>query len=110
MGTGLFMRIFSIRHETTYRYRRPVAFGEHRLMLRPRDEADQTVLSASVETWPPAELSMGEDRFGNGVALARFAEAAAELRVVSKVRIGLRPSHFGENVESPPPDMERSGR
>jgi transglutaminase-like putative cysteine protease len=104
------MPIFSIRHETRYRYRRPVAFGEHRMMLRPRDDADQTVLSASVETWPPAELSMGEDRFGNGVAVARFAEAATELRVVSKVRIGHRPSTFHETRESPALDVEQVGR
>jgi Bacterial transglutaminase-like N-terminal region len=30
-------RHLTIRHVTTYRYRQPVAFGEHRMMLRPRD-------------------------------------------------------------------------
>jgi Bacterial transglutaminase-like N-terminal region len=29
------MPTLTIRHVTTYRYRRPVAFGEHRMMLRP---------------------------------------------------------------------------
>ena len=34
------MRILTVRHATTYRYARPVAFGQHRLMLRPRDSHD----------------------------------------------------------------------
>jgi len=35
------MPTLTIRHVTTYRYRRPVAFGEHRMMLRPRDSHDR---------------------------------------------------------------------
>jgi hypothetical protein len=31
------MRLLTVRHATTYRYARPVALGQHRLMLRPRD-------------------------------------------------------------------------
>ena len=41
-----------IRHVTTYRYRQPVAFGEHRMMLRPRDSHDQRVIEASLEISP----------------------------------------------------------
>ena len=41
------MPIFVIKHVTTYRYRQPVAFGEHRMMLRPRDDGDQIVLAGS---------------------------------------------------------------
>ena len=36
-GYGDIMPTLTIRHVTTYRYRQPVAFGEHRMMLRPRD-------------------------------------------------------------------------
>ena len=42
----------TIRHVTTYHYRRPVAFGEHRMMLRPRDSHDQRVIGASLEISP----------------------------------------------------------
>ena len=35
------MASLTIRHVTTYRYRQPVAFGEHRLMFRPRDTHGQ---------------------------------------------------------------------
>ena len=40
------MSTLTIRHLTTYRYRQPVAFGEHRMMLRPRDSAEQRVIES----------------------------------------------------------------
>ena len=48
----LIMPPLTIRHVTTYRYRQPVAFGEHRMMLRPRDSHDQRVIEASLEISP----------------------------------------------------------
>ena len=44
------MPIVSIRHLTTYRYRNPVAFGGHRMMLRPLASYDQRLLSADLTT------------------------------------------------------------
>ena len=41
------MPALTIRHVTTYRYRQPVAFGEHRMMLRPRNSHDQKVIGAN---------------------------------------------------------------
>jgi hypothetical protein len=38
----------TIHHKTVYRYARPVAFGEHRIMLRPRDGHDLRVLSGDL--------------------------------------------------------------
>ena len=38
--------ILNVRHLTTYRYKRPVEFGDHRMMMRPRDGHDQRLLSA----------------------------------------------------------------
>jgi len=29
------MTILTVRHITTYQYKQPVSFGEHRMMLRP---------------------------------------------------------------------------
>ena len=46
------MPSLTIRHVTTYRYRQPVAFGEHRMMLRPRDSHDQRVIEASLGISP----------------------------------------------------------
>ena len=39
------MPLLTIHHKTEYRYAHPVAFGEHRIMLRPRDGHDLRVLS-----------------------------------------------------------------
>ena len=51
------MTILSVRHVTAYRYRKPVAFGEHRMMLRPHESHDQHLLQAHVSIVPePARL------------------------------------------------------
>ena len=64
------MPSLTIRHVTTYRYRQPVAFGEHRMMLRPRDSHDQRVIEASLEISPePRSLHFVQDAFGNHVGI-----------------------------------------
>jgi len=89
------MPILNIRHVTTYRYHRPVAFGAHRMMLRPRDDDDQKVLESELEITPkPLRLKWSCDRFGNHVATARFDDRAAELRVVSSIRLDHAPAGF----------------
>jgi transglutaminase-like putative cysteine protease len=77
---GETMPILTIRHVTTYRYRQPVAFGEHRMMLRPRDSHDQRVIEASLEITPePKSLRFVQDAFGNHVGIARFSGRSKEL-------------------------------
>jgi transglutaminase-like putative cysteine protease len=89
------MPILTIRHLTTYRYRRPVAFGEHRMMLLPRDDGDQKVLRSELEITPePSELAWMQDSFGNHIAVARFAHRAAELRFESTIRVDHAPAGF----------------
>jgi transglutaminase-like putative cysteine protease len=76
----------SIHHVTTYRYRQPVAFGEHRMMLRPRESHDQRVMRATLEISPePKSLRFVQDAFGNHVAIARFSGRSEELRFESAV-------------------------
>ena len=82
------MPTLTIRHVTTYRYRRPVAFGEHRMMLRPRDSHDQRVIEASLEISPePRSLRFVQDAFGNHVGIARFSGRSKELCFESTVRL-----------------------
>ena len=89
------MPILSIRHVTTYRYHQPVAFGEHRMMLRPRDDDDQKVLQSELEITPaPRALAWARDGFGNHVATAQFADRATELRFVSSIRLDHAPAGF----------------
>src|ERR1044072_5219280 len=89
------MPILTIRHITAYRYRRPVAFGEHRMMLRPRDDDDQKVLDSGLRVTPaPTELVWTQDVFGNHVAIARFTHSASELRFESRISVDHAPAGF----------------
>jgi transglutaminase-like putative cysteine protease len=89
------MPILTIRHLTTYHYKQPVAFGEHRMMLRPRDDEDQKVLESQLEITPePSRLIWTQDIFGNHVATARFADRASELRFNSTIRVDQAPAGF----------------
>jgi transglutaminase-like putative cysteine protease len=91
------MPALTIRHVTTYRYRQPVAFGEHRMMLRPRDSQDQTVIDATLGITPePASLRFERDAFGNHVAVAEFAATASELSFESVVSLEHAPSNPAE--------------
>jgi transglutaminase-like putative cysteine protease len=89
------MPILTIRHLTTYRYRRPVAFGDHVMMLRPRDDGDQRVLDAAIEITPsPSRLSWTRDVFGNHLAVAAFADRAEELTFSSTISLEHAPTGF----------------
>ena len=81
------MAILNVRHTTIYRYSRPVRFGDHRLMLRPRDSHDLRLIQTSLKCSPPAALRWHYDVFGNSIAIASFAEPAAELRIESGLRL-----------------------
>ena len=92
---GTAMPILTIRHLTTYRYRRPVAFGEHVMMLRPRDDEDQRVLDAAIEITPsPSRLSWTRDAFGNHLAVAAFADRAEALTFSSTISVEHAPTGF----------------
>jgi transglutaminase-like putative cysteine protease len=72
--------ILKVRHATTYRYRQPVAFGVHRMMLRPIDAHDQRVFESRLDITPkPTSIQWTHDVFGNSVAHARFGGRADTL-------------------------------
>jgi transglutaminase-like putative cysteine protease len=74
------MPSFTIRHTTSYEYRRKIAFGEHRMMLRPREGHDQRILDWKLEISPtPESVRWINDVFGNTVGTARFAHKADAL-------------------------------
>src|SRR3954470_10334411 len=82
------MPLLTIRHKTEYRYACPVAFGEHRIMLRPRDGHDLRVLKSRLEITPePASLRYIHDVFGNSVAIATFDRRAATLTFNSSATV-----------------------
>jgi len=81
------MKTLTVRHATTYRYARPVSFGPHRLMLRPRDSHDLRLVSAELTLSPPGIVRWMHDVFGNSVALVDFQAPAATLKIASTLKI-----------------------
>jgi transglutaminase-like putative cysteine protease len=80
------MTILKVRHVTSYAYKRPVGFGEHRILFRPRDSHDQRLLDSSLAISPtPSEVFWIHDVFGNSVAVANFAEIADTLRIETNI-------------------------
>ena len=78
------MPVLTVRHVTTYRYKQPVAFGEHRMMLRPRDSHDQRLLDTKLaigvayagqetETLPVHERDHALDMVVTEKGVRRFA-------------------------------------
>jgi len=91
------MPVLTIRHITTYCYRQPVGFGEHRMMFRPRDAHDQRLIEAKLDITPrPASLRFAHDVFGNHVGIARFEGRAEELRFDSTIRLDHAPEPAAE--------------
>jgi transglutaminase-like putative cysteine protease len=79
------MTVLNVRHATVYRYSRPVALGDHRLMLRPRDSHDLRLIRTNLTFSPPASVRWMHDVFGNSVAIASFSEPSTELRIESSL-------------------------
>jgi transglutaminase-like putative cysteine protease len=87
------MPLLTIHHKTEYRYARPVAFGEHRIMLRPRDGHDLRVLESRLDIEPaPLRLRWIHDVFGNSVAIADFDERAQTLAFTSSATVDHHPA------------------
>jgi transglutaminase-like putative cysteine protease len=86
-------RLF-VRHTTTYRYARPVGFGEHRLMFRPRDSHDLRLISTALTIQPAAEVRWLHDVFSNSIAIASFEAQADRLVFESRITV----DHYGLDV------------
>lgn len=116
------MPLLTVRHVTTYRYKHPVGFGEHRMMFRPRDSHDQRLVSHDLAVTPsPAALHWTQDVFGNNLTLARFSGRSTTLRfestlVVDHANQPANPALLAEHARSIPfgydademPDLLRS--
>lgn len=85
------METLRIRHRTAYAYAEPVRFGEHRLMLRPRDSHDIRHVSSQLTLSPQANVRWYHDVFNNSIAVADFSKAADTLIIDSEVVV----VHYG---------------
>src|SRR5258708_38847223 len=86
------MPVVSIRHLTAYRYRNPVALGEHRMMLRPLESYDQRLISAGLSITPePQVLRNAHAVFGNCVGIPRFTRPTDRVSVEGRQGLGPAP-------------------
>lgn len=85
------MKRLTILHRTTYHYREPVRFGEHRLMFRPLDSHDIRLVDTGLLISPPARVRWMHDVFGNSVALATFEATSNVLELESRIVV----DHYG---------------
>jgi YD repeat-containing protein len=86
------MARLTILHETQYRYERPVRFGPHRLMLRPRDTHALRVVEAGLTVSPPGQSRWVYDAQGNSVCLFTPAGEATALSIVNRLVIERYPA------------------
>jgi transglutaminase-like putative cysteine protease len=97
------MPVVSIRHRTTYRYRNPVAFGEHRIMARPQEGPDQRLLAAELAVTPVAAARRHlVDVTGAFVEVTSFRGRADTLSFESYAEVDHRPiaPAFDEETET----------
>jgi transglutaminase-like putative cysteine protease len=94
------MKSLTVQHTTVYNYAQPVSFGDHRLMFRPRDSHTMRLLDTKLTITPPAQVRWLYDVFGNSIAIATFADQAAELRFDSEIRL----EHYGTSDNDFPLD------
>lgn len=91
------MPLLNLSHATTYSYSQPAKFGEHRLMVRPRESYDQRLLESALTIDPePSSLRWLHDVFGNSVAIASFDRRAERLRIESRARLIHYPSELDD--------------
>jgi transglutaminase-like putative cysteine protease len=82
------MRSLKVAHTTIYRYAKPVTFGDHRMMLRPRDSHDLRVTASRLTITPqPTAVRWLHDLFENSVAVASLPGSAQELRFESEIDV-----------------------
>jgi transglutaminase-like putative cysteine protease len=98
------MTVYSVRHITHYTYKRPVEFGQHRVLFRPRDSFDQRLLDATMVIVPqPAQVRWIHDVFGNCIALVDMAGPSDHLRFETNIRLDHTPEvpiHFEMDSEA----------
>jgi transglutaminase-like putative cysteine protease len=79
----------AIHHQTTYRYRTPLQFGPHRLMLRPRESRNLCLIAHDLELSPAATVTWAHDVLGNSVATATFQQPSDTLVIDSHAELRL---------------------
>ena len=97
--------IYDIVHRTEYRFHKPVSFGQHRLLFRPRDGHDMRVLATDLNVDPPAErVDLLHDVYGNSIAHVRPGGPADRLSITTLFTV----DHLGSGSFGLPTAAESS--
>jgi transglutaminase-like putative cysteine protease len=95
--------IYRIIHRTTYRYKYPVAFGNHVACLTPRTlEHHRCDWSKLQIDPPPSSRSERVDYFGNQISLFTIQEPHKQLVVEARSEVVLDGGRPGAPANSPP--------
>ena len=82
-----------IQHRTTYHYREPVSFGQHKILIRPREGHDLHIESSVLDIKPAHTIHWMRDVNGNSIAKVDFTEPAAQLMIYSELML----QHYDAN-------------
>ena len=72
-----------IRHRTTYNYSEPVSFGQHKILIRPREGHDLHIESSILEITPAHAIHWMRDVNGNSIARVDFTKPSKQLMIYS---------------------------
>jgi transglutaminase-like putative cysteine protease len=87
------MKRIRITHKTEYHYRKPVSFGPHQAMIRPREGHDVHIESSLLKVEPKADVRWLRDIYGNSITVLTFAEPGRKLSLFSEVNV----DHYDDN-------------
>jgi transglutaminase-like putative cysteine protease len=95
--------IYRVSHRTTYKYVRPVSFGNHVACLKPRSYAGNQLTSHTLTILPtPVTMTERIDYFGNCLCYFTVQEPHEELIVEAKSEILRGDGTAGNRIESLP--------
>ncbi|SNY92587.1 Transglutaminase-like enzyme, putative cysteine protease [Cohaesibacter sp. ES.047] len=79
----------TIQHDTTYRYKKPVGLSRHRLMVRPRETRDLSLISFDIDVTPQANIGWAHDVAGNSIASVDVSAPSDCLLIKSRAVVDL---------------------
>lgn len=82
-----------IQHRTTYRYKQPVTFGPHLIMMRPREGHDIHIERSILDIKPAHTIHWIRDVNGNSIAKVDFSEPSETLDIYSELDL----QHYDSN-------------
>jgi len=82
-----------IKHRTTYNYSQSVSFGQHKILIRPREGHDLHIESSILEIRPAHAIHWMRDVNGNSIARVDFTEPSKQLMIYSELTL----QHYDAN-------------